>query len=79
MLIMVLAHHYANVIPEPGHFHLTMNSIMCHIILTHPAMLLLQSFFILVFRQARDVVKGIKKRLGNKNPDTQLYAVKVSN
>ncbi|XP_057417844.1 TOM1-like protein 5 isoform X1 [Lotus japonicus] len=28
-------------------------------------------------RQARDVVKGIKKRLGNKNPDTQLYAVKL--
>ncbi|XP_015955778.1 TOM1-like protein 5 isoform X1 [Arachis duranensis] len=26
-------------------------------------------------RQARDVVKAIKKRLGNKNPNTQLYAV----
>ncbi|XP_027905162.1 TOM1-like protein 5 [Vigna unguiculata] len=26
-------------------------------------------------RQARDVVKAIKKRLGSKHPDTQLYAV----
>ncbi|XP_061369888.1 TOM1-like protein 5 [Gastrolobium bilobum] len=26
-------------------------------------------------RQARDAVKAIKKRLGNKNPNTQLYAV----
>ncbi|KAI4343509.1 hypothetical protein L6164_010849 [Bauhinia variegata] len=26
-------------------------------------------------RQARDVVKAIKKRLGSKNPNTQLYAV----
>ncbi|MED6192020.1 hypothetical protein PIB30_006165 [Stylosanthes scabra] len=26
-------------------------------------------------RQARDVVKAIKKRLGNKNPNTQLFAV----
>lgn len=43
-------------------------------------LLLLPSFFLflLMFRQARDAVKAIKKRLGNKNPNTQLYAVMVS-
>lgn len=30
------------------------------------------------WRQARDVVKAIKKRLGSKHPDAQLYAVTVS-
>jgi hypothetical protein len=28
-------------------------------------------------RQAKDVIKAIKKRLGSKNPNTQLYAVQV--
>jgi hypothetical protein len=32
---------------------------------------------ILICRQARDVVKAIKKRLGSKNANTQLYAVMV--
>lgn len=30
-----------------------------------------------VDRQAKDVIKAIKKRLGSKNPNTQLYAVQV--
>ncbi|RZC17534.1 TOM1-like protein 5 [Glycine soja] len=29
-------------------------------------------------RQARDAVKAIKKRLGSKHPNTQLFAVMVS-
>jgi hypothetical protein len=28
-------------------------------------------------RQAKDVIKAIKKRLGSKNPNTQLYAVQL--
>jgi len=31
----------------------------------------------MVNRQAKDVIKAIKKRLGSKNPNTQLYAVQV--
>jgi hypothetical protein len=36
------------------------------------------AILLLMFRKAKDVVKAIKKRLGNKNPNTQLYAVMVS-
>lgn len=31
----------------------------------------------IVNRQAKDVIKAIKKRLGSKSPNTQLYAVQV--
>ena len=32
----------------------------------------------LVSRQARDVIKALRKRLGSKNPNTLLFAVMVS-
>lgn len=34
--------------------------------------------FVVIYRQAKDVIKAIKKRLGSKSKDTQLFTVMVS-
>lgn len=50
----------------------------CQELKTSWILLNLDFFGFWIIRQAKDVVKGIKKRLGSKNPKVQLLALTVS-